>query len=56
MACDAVSAVLLGIFALSHMRMILRNQTSLYPDGEEQYDLGLAANWRTVFGKTWSVL
>jgi hypothetical protein len=55
-ACDAVSAVLLGIFALSHMRMILRNQTSLYPDGEEQYDLGLAANWRTVFGKTWSVL
>ena len=50
-AIDTVACILLGLFALWHIRMALRNQTSLHPDGEARYDLGAAANWRAVFGR-----
>ena len=55
-ACDLVAAVLLGIFAISHIRLVLRNQTSMHPFGEDEYDVGGTRNWRAVFGKRWSAL
>ena len=51
-AIDLVATLLLGLFALYHVRMVLRNETSLGALGEEsQYDVGAAANWRQVFGR-----
>ena len=113
LAADLVAAILLGGFSAWHMRMALRNQTTvsalvivptqctrdaqaasmrtyaralwpsvhpslqawlndannqfgnpahltrsplapqLHPPGESVYDVGAAANWRTVFGSRW---
>lgn len=48
---DLVAAVLLALFGGGHLRMALRNRTTLEPPGEEHYDLGGAvANLRQVFG------
>ena len=50
---DLAATIMLGMFGSWHLYMILRNQTSLRPYGEEQYDVGMSANWRQVMGKTW---
>ena len=50
-AVDVVACFLLGLFSIMHLRMAWRNQTTLNPKDEEQYDRGSAtANLRDVFG------
>jgi hypothetical protein len=54
-SADAVACALLGVFGAWHLWMVARNRTTLRPEGEEAYDLGLAANWRAVFGSKWEL-
>ena len=48
-----MAAVLfLAPFALYHLYLVLRNRTTVGDREEERrYDVGVAANWRQVFGR-----
>ena len=48
---DLVAILLLGLFALYHVRMVLCNATTMAPEGEGRYDVGALANWQQVFGR-----
>ena len=50
-AANLVAFGLLGGFAAWHVYMVLKNQTTLHPPGEENYDLGALTNWKQVFGQ-----
>lgn len=52
-ALDVVSSVMLGVFGCWHLWMVRRNRTTLEPPGEEEYDMGGAANMRQVMGTHW---
>lgn len=50
---DVVAGLLLGCFGTEHVKMAMRNQTTLHPAGEEEYDLGTRANLEQIFGRPW---
>ena len=52
LALDTVAGLLLGVFGIWHVKLILRNQTSVCVGtcAEAVYDVGAAANWRQVMG------
>lgn len=48
---DLAATLLLGAFGAWHLRMVLRNATSIGTPEEARYDVGPAANVRQVFGR-----
>ena len=50
-AANGVACVLLGVFGGMHARWVLRNQTTLHPFGEAEFNVGWLANVRQVFGR-----
>jgi len=48
---NPAGAVLLGMMALTQLLLVAYNRTSLEPD-DDRYDVGVAANWRQVFGRS----
>jgi hypothetical protein len=48
---DLAATLLLGAFGAWHLRMALRNATSIGTPEEVRYDVGTAANVRQVFGR-----